>query len=303
MKTIIVGFGNQGKKRKKILLKDYTASVDPISKQADYKYIKEVPVSIYDSALVCVPDKEKFEVIKYCLINKKNVLVEKPLFFNDLNKIKLLQNLANKNKTVLYTAYNHRFEPHFQRLKKLLTSKKLGKIYSCRLFYGNGTARLVRKSSWRDSGMGVLTDLGSHLLDTYNYWFNKRDNFKLITKNHFENKSPDHVIMMSKKKNPFIQFEMTLCMWRNFFSCDVLGKNGSAHIFSLCKWGPSKFIHRIRKLPSGKPIQKKIILIKKDPTWGLEYKYFKSLVKKYKKCNLENDIWINKQILQLSKNK
>ena len=91
MKTIIVGFGNQGKKRKKILLKDYTASVDPISKQADYKYIKEVPVSIYDSALVCVPDKEKFEVIKYCLINKKNVLVEKPLFFNDLNKIKLKQ--------------------------------------------------------------------------------------------------------------------------------------------------------------------------------------------------------------------
>jgi len=200
LKTIIVGLGNQGKKRKNFLLDNYTASVDPVSKSADYKYIKEVPVDIYDSAFVCVPDKEKFEVIKYCLINKKNVLVEKPLFFNDLNKIKFLQNLANKNKTVLYTAYNHRFEPHFQRLKKLLTSKKLGEIYSCRLFYGNGTARLVRKSSWRDSGMGVLTDLGSHLLDTYNYWFNKRDNFKLITKNYFENKAPDHVIMVSKKK-------------------------------------------------------------------------------------------------------
>ena len=40
-------------------------------------------------------------------------------------------------------AYNHRFEPHFMRLK-LIDANKLGKIYSCRMFYGNGTARLVK---------------------------------------------------------------------------------------------------------------------------------------------------------------
>ena len=34
------------------------------------------------------------------------------------------------------------------------------------MFYGNGTARLVRDSAWRDQGAGVLPDLGSHLLDT-----------------------------------------------------------------------------------------------------------------------------------------
>ena len=27
-------------------------------------------------------------------------------------------------------------------------------------------------------------------------------------------------------------------MWRNHFTCDVLAENGSAHIESLCKWGP-----------------------------------------------------------------
>ena len=42
----------------------------------------------------------------------------------------------------------------------------LGGIYRCRMFYGNGTARLVRDSAWRDDGAGVLPDLGSHLLDT-----------------------------------------------------------------------------------------------------------------------------------------
>ena len=51
-------------------------------------------------------------------------------------------------------------------MKALLESGELGRVYRCRLFYGNGTARDVRNSPWRDKGAGVLTDLGSHLLDT-----------------------------------------------------------------------------------------------------------------------------------------
>ena len=87
-----------------------------------------------------------------------------------------------------------------ERIKKLLDggyikkftvqldSKKLGKIYSCRLFYGNGTARLVR-NSWRDKKSGVILDIGSHLLDTCLFWFGKKTgNFKLRTFHKFENK-------------------------------------------------------------------------------------------------------------------
>ena len=72
---------------------------------------------------------------------------------------------------VLYTAYNHRFEPHFVRMRDLVKSGALGTIYRCRMFYGNGTARLVRNSDWRDQGAGVLADLGSHVLDTARFWF------------------------------------------------------------------------------------------------------------------------------------
>ena len=39
------------------------------------------------------------------------------------------------------------------------------------MFYGNGTARLVRNSYWRDQGNGVLSDLGSHLVDTSKFFF------------------------------------------------------------------------------------------------------------------------------------
>lgn len=45
---------------------------------------------------------------------------------------------------------NHRFEPHYVRMYDLVRSGALDRIYHCRMFYGNGTVRLVRDSEWRD---------------------------------------------------------------------------------------------------------------------------------------------------------
>src|SRR3546814_1943140 len=70
---------------------------------------------------------------------------------------------------------------------------------------------------------------------------------------------------------PHIEREMTLLMWRNHFTCDILAENGTAHIESLCKWGPSVFTHRTRVLPSGRPPEESVTLIRDDPTWDQEY--------------------------------
>ena len=70
---------------------------------------------------------------------------------------------------------------------------------------------------------------------------------------------------------------MTLLMWRNHFTCDIFAENGSAHISSLCKWGPSEFTHRTRILPSGRPPEESVTLVQDDPTWALEYAHFKTL--------------------------
>ena len=100
--------------------------------------------------------------------------MEKPFVtFND-KLFKNLKNTISKNNLNFYTAYNHRFEPHFIKMKEYLQKKIIGKVYYVKLFYGNGTARLVKNSIWRDKGSGVLKDLGSHLLDTIDFWFNSR---------------------------------------------------------------------------------------------------------------------------------
>ena len=76
--------------------------------------------------------------------------------------------------------------------------------------------------------------------------------------NKFENNSPDHAILISKNNGIFIELEMSLLSWRNTFSCQIIGEKGSIHIDSLCKWGPSTFLLRKRKFPSGIPFEKKM---------------------------------------------
>ena len=180
------------------------------------------------------------------------------------------------------------------------SSGKLGALYHCRMFYGNGTARLVRESQWRDQGAGVLPDLGSHLLDTAQFWFGDiAENIRVVSSRCFENRAPDHVVLACGSTTPQLELEMTLLNWRNHFTCDLFAENGSVHIRSLCKWGPSSFTLRRRVLPSGRPPEDTITLVQDDPTWELEYAHFKSLCAGGHRTDLSRDIQLNRALRQL----
>ena len=260
-KVVVVGLGVQGKKRALIAGSDLVATVDlDIANKADFKKITELNLNTFDAVLLCTPDNpnDKISLIKYFLENKKHVLVEKPLFPENYLDFQEIKNLARSKKVYFYVAYNHRFEPHFKRMRDLIESSELGSIYNLRMFYGNGTARLVKNSIWRDSGKGVVMDIGSHLVDTLLFWFGKK-NLRLnnLKSFNYENKSPDHAIMSGSIDKINFQLEVSLLSWKNSFTCDVFAEKGTAHINSLCKWGPSEFIIRKRKYPSGLPDEKK----------------------------------------------
>jgi scyllo-inositol 2-dehydrogenase (NADP+) len=301
LRVIVAGMGIQGAKRHRAAGENVVATVDPVAKACNFKDVRDVPLGDFDAAILCIPDGPKVALIEYLLSNKKHVLIEKPLFSESDADLQALANLAEVNDVVCYTAYNHRFEPHFLRMRELIQARSLGTIYSLRMFYGNGTARLVRNSEWRDQGAGVLPDLGSHLLDTLRFWFgdNFDADFEIRGAYKHENKSFDHVVIGSSN-GLAIQLEMTMLSWRNHFTCDVLAEKGSAHIESLCKWGPSTFIHRTRILPSGRPPEETETLEQSDPTWDLEYDHFINLCQNNGGHNLENDIWINRTLRNLS---
>jgi scyllo-inositol 2-dehydrogenase (NADP+) len=302
MRVIVVGMGVQGRKRHRYAGIDVVADVDPVNTEARYRRIEDVPLGDYDAALACIPDEPKIEILTYLLGHAKHVLVEKPLFTQRDEDISTLQELARSNRVTCYTAYNHRFEPHFIRMRDLIASGELGRLYRCRMFYGNGTARLVRDSAWRDQGAGVLPDLGSHLLDTARFWFGDGVcDLQIVSCDRFENRSPDHVVICSRKSEPRLELEMTLLNWRNHFTCDLFAEKGSAHISSLCKWGPATFTRRLRVLPSGRPPEESVVLVEDDPTWAAEYAHFTALCARHEPSDLSNDLWLNRVLGRLGK--
>ena len=298
MKVVVVGLGIQGKKRLAIAGVDVAGAVDPVQPEAQYKYIEDVPRGDYEGALVCTPDAAKLPILRYLLEHGKHVLVEKPLLGETPEDLPELEMLATSRGAVCYTAYNHRFEPHFINLKNLLNSGRLGRIYSARFFYGNGTARDARNSPWRDKGFGVLPDLGSHLLDTVLFLFGPVEgDCRMWRADRFENRTYDRYLFGFHGPLP-VDCEMTMLSWRNTFHADVYGELGSAHIYCLCKWGPSTLTVRRRVLPSGRPDEEASTLVCADPTWAIEYEHFKSLCQS--PCtNIGNDIWIQSRLQEL----
>jgi len=299
MRVIVVGLGIQGNKRRQIAGADVVATVDPLVPGADYRSLEDILTDRYDAALLCIPDDPKVGLIRYLLNQKKNVLVEKPLISENQSDLEELAALVKRQGVVCYTAYNHRFEPHFVRLKETIESGTLGKVYRMRFFYGNGTARDVRNSPWRDKGGGVLYDLASHLLDTILFVFGSiPEDIHVWSANCFENNAFDHIICGATMP-VLVELEMSLLSWRNHFVAEVYGEDGSAHIESLCKWGPSTFTLRKRLLPSGRPPEEAMTLVRADPTWELEYEYFKNLCETNGMSNISNDLVINRHLKNL----
>lgn len=300
MKVLVVGLGVQGRKRSEILGENFVASVDPQVIGATYLNITDAPIDSFDSVFLCVPDKQKIELIEYCILHRKHVLVEKPLISRTPSKLIEIQAKANTAGVFIYTAYNHRFEPHFITMKDIVNSGELGRIFSVKMFYGNGTSQLVKASPWRDQGMGVVSDLAPHLLDTLAFWLGRNQLDDLLVRSHkFETNSPDHAVVHVNIRGVAVIFEMSLCMWRNSFFSDLVGDKGSAHISSLCKWGPSVLTIRKRVLPSGKPLEELREVEMPDPTWALEHEYFFTQILNGAQTDFSTDIWISEALDQM----
>ena len=298
MKCVVVGLGIQGKKRLKIAGSDAVATVDPVAAGADYRRVEDVPLEAYEAALCCVPDDPKPALLRYLLSRGKHVLVEKPLLGGDRRELEDLAALSEKNRATCYTAYNHRFEPHLVIAKKILQSGELGRIYQANFFYGNGTARDVRNSSWRDRDLGVISDLGSHLLDWTLFLFGTPPGHpELWSCRRCENLAPDHA-KFAFRGDLHLEYEVSLLSWRNTFRLDLWAERGSLHVDCLCKWGPSILTVRHRTLPSGRPKERMETLEKADPTWEAEDDHFRGLCRQ-PTHNLGNDIWIQEMLAAL----
>ena len=169
------------------------------------KNVEEIESIDFDTVILCVPDDKKIQYISYFTELGCNIMVEKPILGSSDQVAMLIKKISEKN-LILYTAYNHRFEPHFVTIKDYLEKKEFGEIYSLRMHYGNGTSNLVTKSPWRDFGLGIISDIGSHLLDLLIFWFGITFTKELLGNSRIEamakeTSSPDNLDRKSTRLN------------------------------------------------------------------------------------------------------
>ena len=115
MRYLVVGHGNIGQRRARLLGERCVATVDPHVPGATHRAIDDVPTQSYDAAILATPNGAKLPYLRHLLALGKSVLVEKPLLFASWDEAEALQRRTVPG-TTWYTSYNHRYEPLVERL-------------------------------------------------------------------------------------------------------------------------------------------------------------------------------------------
>lgn len=186
MKALVVGFGSIGKRHFELLSHlDNVESVDVITKQNiqnkdsfTFKQLSDVQdITTYDYFVIASETAKHYQQLKYICsrVSDKKIVVEKPLFDKRYEKFDCTN--------AVFTAYNLRFHPVIERLKKLIKNES---VYYVNAICGQYLPSWRPEQDYRKSysadlkqGGGVLRDL-SHELDYLNMLFGDIDKIDSI---------------------------------------------------------------------------------------------------------------------------
>lgn len=292
---MIVGLGNIGRKRQALLGPRCIATADPYATDADYRTPEECDPERYDAVVLAVPTDVKLQLLEHFLRLGKQVLIEKPLVFPDHATAQRFAGLAREHAAGWYTSYNHRFEPLILTLRDVLREGAIGRVYYGRMLYGNGTVQNV-VGTWRDHGLGVVEDLGCHLLDLVDSLLGERPQVVPWSFQRHETAAPDHAIVATRDGR--LLLEGTYLSWKNSFAIELFGERGSVHLHGLRKWGPCELIVRERVFPSGVPKERRYEDSGPDVTWERDLSHFEERASAGA-TSVESDWWISHCLQEL----
>jgi predicted dehydrogenase len=294
LNTAIIGCGNIGKKRIEALvslsdffkisalvgnsISDKNCYAEKLSKK--YKCVfftnwRDIfKKKNIQAVILSTPPHLFYEIGSEVMKRGMHLLIEKPLGQN-FKEAKKLYDLSIKHKVVLKTGYNLRFDNGVEEVKNILKKKMIGKPYFCKIEYVNGTAKT------NTNAIGSLLDLGSHIINLFNFFFHGSLKLNYSEGNSYEFSKIDNGYISLNINKISCLAHHSFVRWKNNFSVQIFGKKGYLILESLPKWGYQKITIGKRKYPSGKPVLKSIIFrSKRDSSWKKECKNFFELISK-----------------------
>jgi len=177
-------------------LKDITSHIrttldyEEIAKDEDIK-----------AAFLATPASTHYEIAKLFLEQGKHLLVEKPLTMNIKEAVDLAR-IAKENKVILMVGHIYCFHPAIQYLRKLIKSRKLGKVfYGIAIRIGLGPIRQDASCTW---------DLATHDIAILDYLFNSMPIYVTATATTFLQRDKNiHDYAHIHLEYPEMQFAIT----------------------------------------------------------------------------------------------
>ena len=130
-----------------------------------------------DAVSVCTPPKTHCQIVVDACLANKHVLCEKPIALS-LKEADQMIAEANKADVVLAIGHQYRFMRNVEKAQELIRRKDIGEILTCYgELVGGGTFFEWKTSSdyhlKAGSGVDVLFNYGTHIVDLLNFFFGK----------------------------------------------------------------------------------------------------------------------------------
>jgi UDP-N-acetylglucosamine 3-dehydrogenase len=130
-----------------------------------------------DAVSVCTPPKTHCQIVVDACLANKHVLCEKPIALSLKEADKMISE-AKKANVTLAIGHQYRFMRNIEKAKEFINRKYIGKILTCygELVGGGPFFEWKTSSDYHlqaDSGIDVLFNYGTHIVDIFNFFFGK----------------------------------------------------------------------------------------------------------------------------------
>ena len=235
----------------------------------------------YDFVYISCPNKLHEKFIIKSLKSNYNVICEKPFLTND-KKINEILNISKKNKKLIFEAFMHLYHPAYDKLKKLIKDRKLGKLKYVISNFRFPSLNIKNQRYKKNLGGGFFYDAAVYLISLENYLFNNNSlNKKNIEQYNISKKIDLRGYFVIKNKN-FNRFYF----WgegQNYTNnIELFFKNSTVFV--------DKFFSKIKNEPTFIKIfdKNKIKLIKINRKVDHFNNMFDKIIQNYRKTSFQN---------------
>ena len=203
---------------------------------------------------------------------------------NELKKV-LKEFQKKKNKIKLKYGFNHRYHDSIILAKKIIDSKKYGKLINLKGLYGKSKI-ITFAGQWRSiksiAGGGILLDQGIHLLDLIRFFCGEFKEIKsLISNSYWKHKVEDNAyVIMRSNKNIVAMLHSTATQWQHQFRIEITLEKAQINLSGILSGSKTYGQEKIEIQPKlFKNKKNTIIKFKKDLSWKREVQEYINCIK------------------------